>query len=799
MKQKIYLLVVLFLPLPFLSFSQFSPRQLKPFIGQSGIKKKVRELKAADNVSRKLTDSSGAVLLKPRFQRLQNFAIPKQENAANQTQFQRVEEARLKGNSETSSLKTNAATTQKTWSNFLSTDLSDNFIGYPPDPNGAVGPNQVVVCSNLGLKVYDKPAVTDFPLVTPLGYSREKTSANLFITLNRFFSPVLPDSSRTSDPHIRYDRLSKRWFVVAIELNPKVQNNLIFLAVSDGERISDSSSFTYYAFNSSLFPYNPAAPYAPFFDYPTFGIDKNAVLIGGNQFGYDSLTNVGYVIDKKKLLHGQLTVYPFELGVENAKTIGGMYTPLGVYNDDPAAKKSFFAGISYFQNGLAIATIDYNSNNRPIITSQTLVPVEPFRFPRDNSSPGGLTPIDQNDTRLLSASIYKNKLTGDVSLYTAHAIGVNQSGRLISGPDSVFIRDARTAARWYSIGNLYVKPLLYDLGTVFDGSQASGRRAVQYFNPSIATSGQGHSIISGTTDAYNEYLNVFAAGRYVGDDPGKTKPPVKVTNTTAMYAPYFISSGQRNYVDRWGDFSQTVVDPVDDETIWTFQEYADVDDSYGVRAVQFKAPPPATPAAIGTLSNKADTTIILTGESIDNSGFFDPGKDTGGPGYNRLSVKSTGNIIVSNIKFTGPTQISFTLNSKDQPEGKYILIITNPDGQLVVTEYTIAADNTITSTNASPQRTMRDEIARTYITGSEAYPNPTTDNVTLRINAAKEHIARIVLIDANGKQLFARNFNFIKGSNEAALPTQKFIKGTYIALVYNQENVLIATQKIVKQ
>ena len=54
--------------------------------------------------------------------------------------------------------------------------------------------------------------------------------------------------------------------------------------------------------------------------------------------------------------------------------------------------------------------------------------------------------------------------------------------------------------------------------------------------------------------------------------------PIKVTNTTAIYAPFYT-------LNRWGDFSQTVVDPEDDQTIWTFQEYAAVDDDYGVRVV----------------------------------------------------------------------------------------------------------------------------------------------------------------------------------------------------------------------
>lgn len=205
-----------------------------------------------------------------------------------------------------------------------------------------------------------------------------------------------------------------------------------------------------------------------------------------------------------------------------------------------------------------------------------------------------------------------------------------------------------------------------------------------------------------------------------------------------------------------GEFSETVVDPSDDQTIWTFQEYANVDDSYGIRVVQFKAPPPATPVAIGTLSNKSDTTITLEGESVDNSGFFDPGKDIGGPGYNRLSVKSTGNIIAGNIKFISPTKISFTLNTANKPAGQYLLIITNPDGQLVVTDYTIAANTTasIAGNNSSSAKALRDKIAQVYITGSQVFPNPTSGNATLQVDAAKEHAARIVLINVDGKQVF---------------------------------------------
>jgi hypothetical protein len=805
MKQKLYLLITAFLMLSFFSISQ-SPlnKHVKPYFGQTGIKKKVSELEFRKSSMRNPLDTNHLKPLKLRLKRFLKSTKPNTAGyGAGETLELRDEDEENNRELRSSSARVNSGTTQQIWSNFLATDFYENKIGWPPDPNGDVGGSQVIVATNLGIKVFDKPEVTDAPLTTPEGYSRTIAPSHLFLTLAQFFSPVLPNRSSAVDPHIRFDRLSKRWFVVAIEVNPSVENNLILLAISDGEKVTESSSFTYYSFNSSLFPYNPNAPYAPFLDYPMLGVDKHSVLIGGNQFGYDSISFVGYVIDKEKLIKGKLVVYPFQLGNYSYlnDSVYGALIPQGVNNDDPAAKKSFFIGINATFDNLIIANIEYNKKNQPFLASESDVRVAPWNYPRDISSPGGLTPIDPLDTRLLAASIHKNKLTGNSSLWTAHAIALNKFGRYVNGSDSDYVREARNGSRWYKIGNIYTKPGLLQSGTLYD-TLTSGRRAVQYFNPSVAASGQGHSIVSGTTAAYNEYLNVFAAGRYLGDELGKTKPPVKVTNTTAMYAPYvFDRFGNRVYIGRWGDYSQTVVDPLDDQTLWTFQEYANVDDSYGVRVVQFKAPPPATPAAVGTVSNKTDTTIILEGESVDNSGFFDPGKDVGGPGYNRLSVKSTGSIIVSNIKFISPTKISFKLNTRNKPGGQYILIITNPDGQLVVTTYTITANTTTTiaGNNSSVERPLRDRIAHAYITGSTIFPNPTLGKATLQINAAKDHGAKVVLINVDGKQVFERSYSFSKGSNQAVLPTEKLTRGTYIAVVFNADNVITATQKIVKQ
>ena len=65
--------------------------------------------------------------------------------------------------------------------------------------------------------------------------------------------------------------------------------------------------------------------------------------------------------------------------------------------------------------------------------------------------------------------------------------------------------------------------------------------------------------------------------------------------------------------------------------------------------------------------------ITLEGVDVDNRGFFDPGKEKGGPGYNRLKVKSTGGVTVSDIQFINPTKISFKLNIKGKAPGSYTL------------------------------------------------------------------------------------------------------------------------------
>ncbi|MBD0350533.1 MAG: T9SS type A sorting domain-containing protein [Flavisolibacter sp.] len=797
MKKEHYLLTA-FLLFAMFSLAQQTFQKIDTYNGPVGIRKKVSELKAISAARGSETSDSPILRREFRLSKYENFK-KEIKTTGNENESLQEETNDLDENTDdavtTEAVLPSKSKTQQIWSNFLAATFGETpFRGWPPDPSGDAGPNQVVVLTNFSIKAFDKRNVTDEPLVTPRGISNTPAPAQFFLTLRQFFSPLLQPGSVVGDPHVRFDRLTRRWFVIAIDFS----YDLVFLAVSDGERIADASSFIYYRFPGAIFTFNRNVPFPPIFDFPTLGVDRNAVLIGGNNFFIDSSFNVdsvyfiGYAIDKRRVIRGQsLLINVLRLGFETPTTSSGMWAPQGVYNDDPLALKSFFAGLNFTLNGIVLTGLTYNASGQLTAVSQTTVPVEQFQFPRDVTAPGSPMPIDPNDVRLLQASIQKNKLTGKSSLWTAHAIGVNQSGHFVSAQN--FVQQARTAARWYEIDSVYTRPLLSQLGTLYDSTQPSGRRAVMYFNPSIAASGQGHAVLGGTTAAFNRYLNVFVAGRYNDDAPGTLHNPKKPTRSTAIYAP--TNAGE--YVDRWGDFSQTIVDPLDNQTIWTFQEYANADDSYGTRAVQLKAPPPATPLPLGTLSNRADTTITIKGISVNHSGFFDPGPDPGGPGYNRLMVKSTGNIIVGEIKFISPTEISIKLNIRGKAAGKYTLIIINPDGQLVTLDYTISGSSENTSIVANT--TINEEVAQDFITRSNVFPNPTRNEFRLVVDAAKNMTGKVALIDISGKQIFEKRVNFNQGNNSILLSLGKYNDGTYIALVYNLDNSVIAAHKIVKK
>ncbi len=561
---------------------------------------------------------------------------------------------------------------------FLGTQFSETPGFIPPDSMGAVGPSQVMVIVNGIIRLYTKSGAAQFGMGT-----------------DNFFASVR--SAGASDPHVRYDRLSQRWFVTMIDV-ANIRNRVL-IAVSSGPVITSLSTFSFFQFQHDLVGATPNSDTDHFADYDMLGVDRNAVYIGANIFGTSMgggvIGTTGYVVNKSNLLSGILTVTAFrQIGAVNG-TGAGPWSPQGVDNDDPAATEGYFIGVDRFLSGTLYIRRISDPGGTPSISGNLTVTVPATSAPVSQPSKNATKNLDALGTRLFAAAVHRNKIDGTSSLWTAHDIQVDNTGVASSS-------GGRNGSRWYEIGNLTTTPALVQAGTLFDSATVNPRG---FWIPSVAASGQGHMALGCSYAGSNDFAGVAAAGRLRTDPLGATQSP-----TLAVFSATAYNFSETTDPHRWGDYSQTVVDPTDDMTMWTFQEYCNAANSWGVRVVQLRPPRPARPisAVPSTLTlGQTNIDVVVTGVSGSGSEYFDPGPDPGGPGFsNHITAFITSDVIVNSVTFSNPTNI--TLNVSVDPAatpGPRSIMVTNPDKQITNSALgilTIVAPPPVADFTASP-------------------------------------------------------------------------------------------------
>jgi hypothetical protein len=634
-------------------------------------------------------------------------------------------------------------TTQTVHSNFQAISLSESG-SVPPDCMGDVSETQVCIASNGRIKFYAKPSVCDVPLNTSIANGSASLGAPQFnIDMNVFFNAVR-NNEETTDPEVRYDRITKRWFIIAI--NVANISNRMMIAVSNTADITAISAFTFYYFKHDEGTSPGDFDYQLFGDFPMFGLDKNALYIGALIFNTNGSYEGSscYVIKKSSVISGGPLVFTAFRRVGSSGS--GIFGPNPAYNDDPQATRGYYVGVNAGNYGILNYVI-INDPGGTATTSTGSITVPTTSGPIEQVAKGSTNPLDGGDDRLLKVQMMKNKITGNNTIWTAHNVAVTVAGTANASGSNL-----RNAVRWYELNVNTSSLTLKQSGTWFDNTASN---PMGYWMGSIAGSGQGHALAGASAAGTNKAANVVVAGRYNGQAAGQLSNTVFATNFNETY------NVERDNKQRWGDYSQTVVDPSDNMTIWTFQEYTNATNSWGERATQFKAPPPATPIALTPVicnaSHKSE--VILTGQSAGNSGFFDPGSDEGGPGFSKhLRLTSTGNVSLSNIVFESPTQLRFTVDFLfAQPGSQQTLTITNPDCQSVTFNYTLP-------TGCDGQTVVRP----IYV-----FPNPAKGSIKIRL-ANPGGVVR--LLDVTGKLISVQNVT----STFMSIPAARLAKAIYI-------------------
>lgn len=402
----------------------------------------------------------------------------------------------------------------------------------PPDTHGAIGPHHAMTILNSVVHFQDRDGFTynTYPLFTfwNVGYPPVCCP---FFSLSDVF-----------DPRVVYDPTCNRWMAVAAA-NRASASSSILLAVS--QTTDPTGAWSYYRIDAD-------ASDTVWADFPTIGVSNNWVVLQANMFdiggaGAFNRSHV-YALDKNALCTGG----PFGATMFSLVGFGATHVPVTAYDTNTdhhllnvwngAAGQLRLYRITGPVGGEALNPIAFV--NTPITWSQ--------------SSPGGanFAPqlgtanlIQTNDDRL------QNAVRRNGTIWTAHTIFLPTGA------------PTRSAIHWLQLNTA---------GGVVQRGQIGGTMGADFFAfPSIAVNRNNDVLIGYTGFSAGTFASAGYTYRWSSDAFNLTRDS---TILKAGLASYFLPDG--NGRNRWGDYSHTVVDPVNDTEFWTIQEYAEVDTTF---------------------------------------------------------------------------------------------------------------------------------------------------------------------------------------------------------------------------
>ncbi len=407
--------------------------------------------------------------------------------------------------------------------------LGDNNTTIPPDTQGTVGPNHLMVALNSEVRIQNKSGGTVST-----------------VSLNFFWSS-LTGVTGVFDPKLAYDPFQNRYIFSAVS-NAKVAASAVVIGVSQTN--DPTGSWNLYKVDADSGDTNWA-------DYPSLGFNKDWIVVTVNMFGIAPPGFFAeaklYAFNKSDLYAGAMspafTVFapgPTDCG---GGSCGGTFAPAVTF-DNTLTTMYLVQHWSSSGGQLKISTIT-GTVNSPTLTKHTATPTTANTW--SPSPPGGADFAPQSGT---AVKIQNNDPRMLAALYRNGSLWCSQTVFLPAGPSPT-----RSAAQWWQLSPTGT---VQQFGRVDDGTGTNF-----YAFPTIAVNAAndvllGYSCFSGATFASACYS--FRGGT---DAANTLRDNALMKAGEGIYHKTF--GGGEN---RWGDYSNAAVDPVDDQTMWTIQEYA---------------------------------------------------------------------------------------------------------------------------------------------------------------------------------------------------------------------------------
>ncbi len=411
--------------------------------------------------------------------------------------------------------------------NFTGSTFGRDSSASPADANGAIGPQHFVEFVNGRFSVYDKASGTRVQTMTDLEFW---SAAGLSV----------PSTQAVSDPRLAYDADSQRWFASMIDVSASSRrqtSNHFLLAVS---QTADPTG----AWQGVRFGADPNN--LLFADFPTLGLDRNAVYLSGDlfdQFGNAVGPTLVSIPKSGLLLNPPDISNRFSFGTLAYTDRGDILQP--AITSGTASSPEMVVAVgdlgldSQNHATLVLSTVQNAAGTSPDLTAAVVLNVPGYSVPIDPVQPDGSNNLDNGDARLGAST----RRVGDV-LYVTHAVEV----------------DNRAAVRWYRIDAS--QGTLLDSGTITDPN-------LELFYPSIAANEAGTVVIACNGCNGSTYVGSYATTGQL------------VNGSLTFGALTLLKSGSASYqypdrtgVSLWGDYSTTSPDPSDPNRFWTIQMIA---------------------------------------------------------------------------------------------------------------------------------------------------------------------------------------------------------------------------------
>ena len=414
--------------------------------------------------------------------------------------------------------------------------LTDDNTSYPPDTQGAVGTNFVVTMLNTQVRFLTRSGVA----INTMSLAQFWSSTNI-----GSFTQVF-------DSRIVYDPYNNRWIACA-GVDPSSSNAGILIAVS---RTSNPTNTGDAGWNMRRVKADSTSQ--RWADYPMLGFNKDWIVVSANlwftpTYGSAFSRSQFYVFNKTNLYTGSFANPTLLSSTNNpgnefpAITYDNSLSTLYILQDvNGNFQGNGFMRVLSITGAIGSEVLNNAGTSATyLLTPSTWSDLQPNNG-ADFAPQSGLSVKVQNNSSVVGSAIYRNGY-----LWLAHTVFLPAGA------------PTHSAIQWWQI--------VPDLGIAQLGRIEDTTGSNYYAFPTMAVNRFNDVLIGFSRYSSNQYVSANYAFRAFSD-------PLNTMQTERAFKAgedsYWKQQSGTPARNRWGDYSATCVDPLNDGDFWTLQEYS---------------------------------------------------------------------------------------------------------------------------------------------------------------------------------------------------------------------------------